>query len=268
LPRPDGAYDLALPCADPTHPLAAAVQRHKLCNQAASQSDVEAAMHIDLATAFAIAHYLNAELRFVMSTPFDVHSPNAVYYPSSYRQDDILDACALHAAQTSSDLAALCEKWSAADDAGTVWFPSYYDSETAIAELVDRLNELYGISTESLPDGGCLARTEHSRPILAYRLEFDSLRYPECVPTCSTPGPTWPYTSDAVPAGACEPGTGPCALKAEAICSCGGATSGFGAVTEYHCACVDGRWECFSVGTSHPSPCACDAGASSDAPPD
>jgi hypothetical protein len=250
LPRPDGAVELTMPCGNPNHPLAAVVERYKLCSQAATPADIDTVNHIDPAAALAIAHYMHAELSFAIGS-------RGGLFPTPMTTD-VVDACALHPELASADLTSVCNRQRADIDAGLVW-PE--DGGTAVTGLQTRLNELYGIAQEPDPDANCIERTEHASPVVLNGIRFGSLGFSTCLPTCSPPGPRWPYTSDALPAGACEPGWAPCQLAAQGICSCGGGTTGIGAVNLYHCACVDQRWECFQA-VAGASPCACvDAGA-------
>lgn len=133
LPRPDGAPQLAAPCSDSAHPLHALVGKYALCQPATSET-IAIVNDILPADALAITHFLHTQLKF-QTVPGGIQ-PFAI--PS-----DIIDACKLHPESNSPALVEMCQREQARIDSGKdVGFT--YEGEGA-AELVTRLNELYGI---------------------------------------------------------------------------------------------------------------------------
>jgi hypothetical protein len=140
IPRPDGAPELAEPCADSEHDLHAVVEKYALCEPATSAT-VDIVNDIDPADALALTHYLHIELVFEVVpggiAPFPIPS-------------DIIDACNLHPDDNSVPFVELCEREQERLDSGhSIGFT--YEGPGA-AELVERLNELYEIAALSCSD--------------------------------------------------------------------------------------------------------------------
>jgi hypothetical protein len=133
VPRLDGERRLAPACGDPAHPLAAIVKKYRLCQEATEQ-DLATVNHMLLADALTLTHALHQSLRFAQTEDGKRIDPYAY-------SDDILAACALHPDDSPAAFTELCEReqrLQAAPIAVT------YEGPGA-AELVVRLNELYGI---------------------------------------------------------------------------------------------------------------------------
>ena len=136
IPRPDGAPELSSPCTDANHDLHTVVVRYDLCSAAGSTEQVNTINHIELSDALRVIHFLHTQLKFVVTEdplgiqPFPIPS-------------DIIDACALGAGLNSSELEAICERERDRLRSGVDVGFSY--TGPGGAELVTRLNELYGI---------------------------------------------------------------------------------------------------------------------------
>jgi hypothetical protein len=137
IPRPDGAPELQSACTDAEHQLRILVERYGLCTQAATEAHVTLVNSMLPDHALQITHFLHTQLRFRVApdgmgiTPYPIPS-------------DILDACALHPQANSAALTALCERERDRLASGHAVGFVYTGAEAA--ELVERLNELYGIS--------------------------------------------------------------------------------------------------------------------------
>lgn len=136
IPRPDGAPELQPACANPDHLLHGLVERYALCTPVADTAQLMRVNTMLPEDALQIARFLHTQLRFRMTqdgmgiTPYPIPS-------------DILDACALHPEANSAELTAICERERERTQSGhEVGF--FYTGAGAV-ELVERLNELYGI---------------------------------------------------------------------------------------------------------------------------
>lgn len=136
IPRPDGAPELATPCSDPQDDLHPVVMRYGLCSAASSSEQVEIVNHIELSDALAVTRFLHAQLRFA------VPEDGLGIWPSPV-PSDVIDACALGEEMNSPELEALCERERDRLRGGIDIGFSY--TGPGAAELVMRLNELYGI---------------------------------------------------------------------------------------------------------------------------
>jgi hypothetical protein len=136
IPRPDGAPQLAAPCADSQHDLHPLVVRYALCSAADSAEKVDVINHIALSDALGVAHFLHRQLKFAISQdslgirPFPIPA-------------DIVDACALDGGTNSSDLESICQRERDRLRSGTDIGFSY--TGPGASELVMKLNQLYGI---------------------------------------------------------------------------------------------------------------------------
>ena len=136
IPRPDGAPYLSTPCADAQDELHATVVRYELCSAASTAEQVAIVNHIELSDALRITHFLHTQLRFVVTQdgigiePFPIPS-------------DIVDACAVSGQPNPAELETICQ--GVRDEiSGGIEGPVGYTGPGG-AELVTRLNELYGI---------------------------------------------------------------------------------------------------------------------------
>jgi hypothetical protein len=138
LPRPDGEANLVAVCGNVAHPLHAMVESYLLCSAATSEASVARVNSMLPADALQIAHYLHTVFAFENDSRAGVH---IAPFPIT---DDILEACALHAQDNSTEFTAICtreqDRLQSGNDIGFK-----YDGPGAV-ELVARLNELYGIS--------------------------------------------------------------------------------------------------------------------------
>jgi hypothetical protein len=136
IPRPDGAPELSPVCGDPGHELRDLVLKHALCEAASSPAAVEAVNSIPAADALRLTRFLHGKLKFLTTQtglgiqPFPIPG-------------DIVDACGIRGGSASADLRAICERerdrLRSGHDIGFT-----YTGPGAV-ELVERLNELYGI---------------------------------------------------------------------------------------------------------------------------
>jgi beta-glucanase (GH16 family) len=108
----------------------------------------------------------------------------------------------------------------------------------------------------------CVERSERYEPGHAFtyvggeREQF----LPDCTPTCgSVRHDVW-YSTDALPAGACDPTSPACGMPAWHLCAC----LSPGSLDGYKCSCVDGRWSCVIIGARGLGICNC-AGTDADA---
>ncbi|HEY0603483.1 MAG TPA: hypothetical protein VGD58_11260 [Herpetosiphonaceae bacterium] len=137
MPRPDGAPELQPVCTGVDHPLRSLVDRYGLCAQAANEAQVTRVNAMLPGDALQITHFLHTQLRFRATqeglgiTPYPIPS-------------DILDACALHPEANSAALNAICERERARIESGDA--VGFIYTGPGAAQLVERLNELYGIS--------------------------------------------------------------------------------------------------------------------------
>ena len=136
IPRPDGAPELQPVCTDPQHQLRGLVDRYLLCAAGMTADQVTVINRIDLADALRITHFLHTQLKFVTISGGRGIQPFAI--PS-----DILDACTLGGHVNSAELEAICESERVAVRNGIE--PRVPATGPGGAELVSRLNELYGI---------------------------------------------------------------------------------------------------------------------------
>ena len=133
IPQPAGAPEFAAVCGDSEHELHSLVEKYALCQLLTSET-LPIANDIDPADALALTHYLHTVLLFeVVQVGIDP-------YPFA---TDIIDACNLHPDANSPAFVELCEREQARLDSGHLIGFTYEDP--ANAELVARLNELYGI---------------------------------------------------------------------------------------------------------------------------
>jgi hypothetical protein len=137
IPRPDGAPELGVPCADPQAELHPLVDRYELC-AAAGAADASVINNIQLSDALRITHYLHTQLKFVVSSQYSLGiQPYAI--PS-----DVVDACAVDRGSNSTDLEAICQHVRDQISSGTEG-PPFTPTEAGSGELAMRLNQLYGI---------------------------------------------------------------------------------------------------------------------------
>jgi len=137
IPRPDGAPEFSTPCADPQHELHLLVVRYGLCSAAGSPEQANIINHIDLPDALHLTHFLHGQLKFVAAQDGSGIEPFPI-------PGDIVDACALGGAMNSSDLEAICQRERDRLQSGIDIGFSY--TGPGAAELVMRLNQLYGIA--------------------------------------------------------------------------------------------------------------------------
>ena len=136
IPRPDGAPELSTPCTDADHGLHPVVVRYQLCAAAESAAQVDVINHIDLSDALQVTHFLHTQLQFVVTQdglgiqPFPIPS-------------DVLDACSLGGQSNSPELESICQSVRDAVSGGIEMRGDY--TGPGGAELVARLNQLYGI---------------------------------------------------------------------------------------------------------------------------
>jgi hypothetical protein len=93
--------------------------------------------------ALALTHYMHGVLIFESQEGV----PNASFRPFGI-PSDVVDACALHPAELSTELSADCTAERAAIDSG-LESPTFY---TTAGELAKLLNELYGVAGCVRPD--------------------------------------------------------------------------------------------------------------------
>ncbi|HEY0739383.1 MAG TPA: hypothetical protein VGD69_30955 [Herpetosiphonaceae bacterium] len=137
IPRPDGAPELQPACASVDHPLRGLVERYGLCAQAANEAQVIRVNSLLPGDALQITHFLHTQLRFRVT-------PEALGITPYPIPSDILDACALHPEANSAALNAICERERGRIDGGAA--VGFVYTGPGAAQLVERLNELYGIS--------------------------------------------------------------------------------------------------------------------------
>jgi hypothetical protein len=141
IPRPDGAPELHVVCADPQHELRPIVDRYVLCSPAASAEVVRTVNSMKLDDALRIARFLHDQLRFVtgpVSAPLRrwgiaIH-PHPV--PS-----EVVEACELEPKPNSAALGKACKR--ARDWQENVVFA--LSDANDVEELATRLNRLYGV---------------------------------------------------------------------------------------------------------------------------
>jgi hypothetical protein len=136
IPRPDGAPELATPCANADHDLHPVVVRYQLCSAAESTEQVGIINHVDLTDALHVTHFLHSQLEFAATQDGRGIQPFAI--PS-----DVLDACSLGGQPNSLELESICQSVRDAISSGIEMRGDY--SGPGGAELVTRLNALYGI---------------------------------------------------------------------------------------------------------------------------
>lgn len=149
IPRPDGAHELELPCNDPTHVLRGLVEQYSLCQSAGDTATVDKINSMPPADALALTHYMHGQLVFEPVEGILAMNLRPYAIPS-----DVVDACALHPDERSSELSVDCTAQQKAIDTGTDG-PLF---GTTAPELAKLLNELYGVA------GGC------TRPEFAARI--------------------------------------------------------------------------------------------------
>ncbi len=136
IPRPDGAPELQPVCADEGHPLRGLIDHYLLCSAATSASQLDKVNNMLPEDALQLAHYLHVQLRFRIKddgagiTPFPMPA-------------DIIAACDLHPQINSVDLGELCDRERSRLESGHDI--GYIYSGDAAIELVELLNELYGV---------------------------------------------------------------------------------------------------------------------------
>ena len=137
IPRMDGEPRLQPACADHTHPMAILVGRYGLCASATNQMEVTRVNNMAPVDALALTHFLHGQLVFHTTTAGLGIDP----YPIPA---DVLDACGLHPSTNSPDLTTICtrerNRLQSGNDIGLAY------TGAGGPELVDRLNELYGIA--------------------------------------------------------------------------------------------------------------------------
>lgn len=137
VPRLDGTPELAEMCADPEHDLHALVEKYALC-EPATGATVDRVNDLAPADALALTHDLHTRLVFEV-VPGGI-TPHPI-------PTDIIDACHLQPDDNSRALVELCEREQERLDSGNDIGFSY--EGPGAAELVERLNELYGIEATS-----------------------------------------------------------------------------------------------------------------------
>jgi len=136
IPRPDGAPELGVPCADPQAELHSLVDRYELCATAGA-ADPSVINNIQLSDALRITHYLHTQLKFVVSSQYFLGiQPFAI--PA-----DVVDACALDGGSNSTDLESICQY--VRDYALKGVEAPFTSTDAGTSELAMRLNQLYGI---------------------------------------------------------------------------------------------------------------------------
>jgi hypothetical protein len=148
IPRPDGAYELALPCNEPPHPLTALVQKYSLCETASDLATEERINHMTPADALMLTHYMNSVLIFEAQESVPNTNPMTFVVRPFPIPSDVVDACALRPMELSLDLATDCAAERAAIDSG-LESPTF---STTAGELATLLNGLYGVGGCVLPD--------------------------------------------------------------------------------------------------------------------
>jgi hypothetical protein len=137
IPRPDGASQLRPVCDDAGHPLRAVVDRYGLCQVASSPAQVDEVNSMTIGDALHVTHFLHTQLVFAVDTSALGIAPFPV--PS-----DIIDACDLASASPpSSDLELICQR--ERDRLASGFAIGFSYTGPGAAELVSRLNQLYGV---------------------------------------------------------------------------------------------------------------------------
>jgi hypothetical protein len=136
IPRPDGNAYLQPVCEDAAHELRPLVDNYGLCAGATSAKQAAQVNDMLPADALALAHFLHGELKFTIGSGDSGISPSVI-------PTDVVATCGLHQSTNSAEFETLCDRERGRLRSGNdIGFS--YEGAGAV-ELVERLNELYGI---------------------------------------------------------------------------------------------------------------------------
>ena len=138
IPRLDGDPLLMPVCGDAQHKLHPLVKKYRLCQPASDQETVEVVNAMLPDEALALTLFLHSQLRFRA-----VEGKGSLNIAPYAIPSDVVDACKLRKDTQSSALIAVCEAVRASIKNGWEKSTGY---GAAVPELVERLNELYGIT--------------------------------------------------------------------------------------------------------------------------